>query len=235
MNVIDLGLLAYAEAFERQRAVHADVVAGDAPPTLILVEHEPVITISRRKAAPQHLLVDQQTLAQRGIDVQPTDRGGDITYHGPGQLVAYPIIRLNDLRLNVGRYMKLLEQIIIDTLAVFNVKGVRDEAGTGVWVDGKAESGKRKAAGEQTSNLAKVAAIGVRISRGVSMHGLALNVTTDLSHFETIIPCGLADKSVTSLKQLFGDAVPTMTNVKQALINAATEHLGVSFGQTDAK
>lgn len=237
LNVIDLGRMGYAPAFDQQRQVHADVVAGNASPTLLLVEHDPVITVSRRKAAPQHLIADQATLDRLGVDVQPTDRGGDITYHGPGQLVAYPIVRLNDLGLNVGRYMRLLEQIIIDTLAAFKVTGQRDEAGTGVWVGGKAESGERKAELESQNSPAarglaspnpepkKIAAIGVRISRGVSMHGLALNVTADLSHFDLIVPCGLAGRAVTSLQQQLADQTPTMEAVKHAVATAAQHHL----------
>ncbi len=258
LNLIDLGRMKYAEAFDYQRQVHAEVVSGDAPPTLIFVEHDPVITISRRKTASQHLLVDDAVLKEYGIDVQPTDRGGDITYHGPGQLVAYPIVRLNALRLNVGRYMQTLEQIVIDTLGTFGVEGRRDDAGTGVWVSesGKPEVGSGNAkceiqdeeairlADDRRSPLAearepsgaapaKIAAIGVRISRGVSLHGLALNVTTDLSHFDTIVPCGLAGRSVTSFEQLLADGTPSMETVKTALAAAANNRLTV--GHQDAK
>ncbi len=222
--VRDLGRLPYAEAFDVQRTVHADVVAGDATPTLLLVEHEPVITISRRKGAARHLLADEERLAQLGIDVQPTDRGGDITYHGPGQLVAYPIVRMKTLGLNVGRYMWLLEKIVIDTVAAFGVAGVREEGATGVWVRAKSEKRKTEGGtdGEVTS---KIASIGVRISRGVSMHGLALNVRTNLSHFDTIVPCGLSGRRVTNLVELLGEATPAMADVKAALVNAARRRL----------
>lgn len=208
LNVIDLGRMAYVPALEFQRETHARVLAKHMPPALILVEHDPVITVSQRREAPSHLLATSDALTKLGIDLQPTDRGGDITYHGPGQLVAYPILRLGDYGLNVGGYMRFLEQVVIDTLAVFNITAYRDPANTGVWV---------RASLDTPDSGSKICAIGVRVRRNVTLHGLALNVTTDLSHFETIIPCGLAGRSATSVKSLLGGKTPSMPQVKTTL------------------
>ncbi|MDX1682595.1 MAG: lipoyl(octanoyl) transferase LipB [Phycisphaeraceae bacterium] len=206
LQVIDLGRMAYTAAHERQEQVHAEVVAGDRPATLLTVEHDPVITVSRRPTAAEHVVADEAELKQRGIEIASTDRGGDVTYHGPGQLVAYPIIPLSDFHLNIGRYLRLLEQVVIDTVARFGVTAHRDEAGTGVWVT-PADGGP----------AAKLCAIGVRVRRGVTLHGLALNVTTDLDHFATIVPCGIADRSVTRLKDLLGGDCPDRATVADAL------------------
>lgn len=245
LRFIDLGRLAYAPALELQRQTHAAVVAGEAPPTVLLVEHDPVITISRRKTASQHLIAGEAALRQLGIDVQPTDRGGDITYHGPGQLVAYPIIRLAPLGLSISRYMRVLEEIVVEALAAFEVRGVRDACATGVWVE-TGERGGQATDGGQTSadatmgdvkdgcslasgppshtNTAKIAALGVRMSRGVTLHGLALNVTTDLRHFQTIVPCGLAGRAVTSMEQILGERTPAMPRVKEEMERAMRRH-----------
>jgi lipoyl(octanoyl) transferase len=186
----------------------------------LFVEHDPVITISQRRESAQHLLASPHRLAQLGIDVQPTDRGGDITYHGPGQLVAYPILRLNDFGLSLSRYMRMLERVVIDTIAEFGVEGVTMEGATGVWVHREVADSRAK------PQAAKICAMGVRIRRGVTMHGLALNVTTDLSHFDTIVPCGLTGGAVTSLQQILGRAVPPMATVKQTLARVLGARLG---------
>lgn len=217
LRVLDLGTLDYRAAFDRQMAVHERVVDGRWGPTLLLVEHEPVITVSRRKSSQQHLLADSQRLKTLGIDVQPTDRGGDVTYHGPGQLVAYPIVALKPLGFNVGHYMRFLETVAIATLAELGIAGVRDEGATGVWVE--TDAGK-----------AKVCAMGIRVKRGVTMHGLALNVSPNMQHFTTIVPCGLTDRPVTSLHELMGDAVPSMDVVKQTLAQVFTQHYNQARG-----
>lgn len=202
----DLRQLAYLPALDTQRQLHEQVLAGSAPPTVLLVEHDPVITIGRRQATSKHLLASPERLRLLGIDIQPSDRGGDITYHGPGQLVAYPVIPLRLLGVTVSGYMRLLEQIVIDTLATFGVGGSRNSAGgasggmTGVWVGSD-----------------KICAMGVRVRKLVTMHGLALNVDPDLSHFNTIVPCGLAGRGVTSLRKLLGHNAPGMDVVKAAL------------------
>ena len=204
--------MAYEAALTIQRNVHEQVLAGAAPPTLLLVEHDPVITIGRRPGARAHLRADEGTLARLGIAVAESDRGGDITYHGPGQVVAYPIVRLEPLRLNVGRYLRRLEQIAIDTAAAFGVEAMRLERCTGVWIDGAPPR--------------KLCALGVRVRRNVTLHGMAFNVETDLSHYDTIVPCGIADKGVTSLRDLLGAAAPDMAAVRAELAARAQRHLG---------
>ncbi len=208
-SIVDLGRMAYAPALDKQREVNEAVIAGEAGPTLLLVEHDPVITVSRRKSAPGHLLASPGELDRLGIAVAETDRGGDITYHGPGQLVAYPILRLKqDLGLSLVGYMRWLEDVLIQTLGAFGVAGQRVEGCTGIWVDQASQTGP-----------AKIAALGVRVRRGVTMHGLALNVSPEMSHFATIVPCGLY-KPVTSLKEVLSDDCPPMPAVKVALMDA---------------
>jgi len=213
-EVQDLGRLAYAPALARQRLIHQQVLAGQSPPTLLLVEHDPVITLSRSGSTAKHLLADKTQLALLGIDVQPTDRGGDITYHGPGQLVAYPILPLTCWGLNVGHYMRLLERVAIDTAATFAVTAIQLPRCVGVWVDG--------------SPPRKLCALGVRVRKNVSLHGLAFNVAPDLTHYQTIVPCGLAGKGVTSLAQLLGLAAPAMEQVKPVLVDALRHQLDLA-------
>lgn len=211
LEVRDLGRVAYEPALELQRRVQQDVIARRAESggdgggmTLLLVEHDPpVITVSRRPGAGANLIATEAQLRRAGVEVAQTDRGGDITYHGPGQLVAYPIIDLNRLGLRINGYMRFLEEVVIDTLKSFGVQGRRDESATGVWVaDGRGAS-------------AKICALGVRVSRWVSMHGLALNVDPDLGHFGLIVPCGLVGRGVTSMAKLLGSGCPAMEEVKR--------------------
>lgn len=220
-DVIDLGELAYAHAFDFQRETHAKVLALRDDPqrdpahigTLLLVEHNPpVITISKRTTARDNLVAPPELLARHGIEIAETDRGGDITYHGPGQLVAYPIFDLNTMGMNLHAYMRHLEQAVIDTCAHFGLAAHRDASATGVWVHRDGSPGG-----------AKICAMGVRIRRWVTMHGLALNVTTNLDHFATIIPCGLAGRPVTSLARELGENAPAMHEVKAALVHALSE------------
>jgi lipoyl(octanoyl) transferase len=220
LKIMDLGRTAYAPALEVQRKMLEDVLAG-APGTLIFVEHDPVITVSQRRESQQHLLASPERLKKLGIDVQPTDRGGDITYHGPGQLVAYPILKLDDYGLNLSRYMRLLEDVVIDTLSAFGVKGETEKGVTGVWVREIPASSEPQAIG----GAKKICALGVRIRRNVTMHGLALNVTTDISHFDTIVPCGLTGRGVTSLAKLLGERTPSMNDVKRELATAMNRRL----------
>lgn len=217
LPVIDLGRMEYAAAYKVQQEHHAEVLAlrdapesTEAPGRILLIEHDPpVITISQRKDARQHLVATPELLARHGVTIAETDRGGDITYHGPGQLVVYPIVDLNAHTLRLHDYMRLLEDAVIDTLAVFGVCGERDTGATGVWVNSR--SGVPSA---------KVCAMGVRIRRWVTLHGLALNVTTNLDHFKLIVPCGLAGRPVTSLHELLGEKCPTMERVKAVLAGA---------------
>jgi lipoyl(octanoyl) transferase len=156
-------------------------------------------------------------LGAAGVTVAETDRGGDITFHGPGQLVVYPILDLNLLNLRLNGYLRFLEQVLIDTLAHFAIEGHRDPTATGVWTVMPPASSHDPHAPTLAPQSSKIAAIGVRVSRWVTMHGLALNVMTNLDHFNLIVPCGLAGRSVTSMKQVLGDCCPTMAAVKQTL------------------
>ena len=225
MRILDLGTLDYRTAWARQEEEHARVAAGGEP-ALLLVEHTPTITFGRRAAdSASHLVATADQLVARGVEVVESDRGGDITFHGPGQLVAYPIVRLADYRLSVGSYVKALEHAVIATLADFGLDGRLDPKAIGVWVPSdtacdKADSG---------CLMAKVCALGVRIKAGVSMHGIALNVATDLSYFNLIVPCGLANRPVTSLHRLLGDRCPTMADAKTAL----SQYLVERFGRID--
>ena len=222
--VRDLGRMAYAEAYELQRSLQRVVIDArprlPAPGYLLLVEHDPpVITISRRASARQHLVATPEQLRAAGVEVAETDRGGDITYHGPGQLVVYPVLDLNALGLRLHSYMRFLEQVVIDVLAEFDVRGERDPQATGVWVRGKAQEWPSLGfEAPPDARPAKIAALGVRISRWVSMHGLALNVMPDLSHFNLIVPCGLAGRAVTSMKRELGEACPAMDQVKAVMV-----------------
>jgi lipoate-protein ligase B len=234
--VRDLGRMSYTQALELQRQLNDAVCAQTQPPTLLLVEHEPVITVTPRKSAAMNLLASPDRLARLGIEVCETDRGGDITYHGPGQLVAYPIFRLVPWGLNLSRYMRLLEQVVIDTLAAFGVTAHREAGATGVWVDLQpvTTTADDKPARRTSASSAKICAMGVRIRRHVTMHGLALNVTTDLTHFQTIVPCGLAGRAVTNLQQLLGECCPTMDEVKTQLIHAMTRAVAQCAQQLSA-
>jgi lipoyl(octanoyl) transferase len=221
MQVTDLGRMSYVEALAVQRDTHQRVAAGESGPTLLLVEHDPVLTVGRRAALrgqlTQDVLVDDARLAKLGIDVQPSDRGGQTTYHGPGQLVIYPILRLADLKLLPATYVRLLESAVIDTLASFGIQAARRADIIGVWV--------ARSPHDNATGYAKICALGVRIKKGASMHGLALNVTTNLDHFKTIVPCGLLDCDVTSLLELRGDAAPSIEQVKTAMVESIGRHL----------
>jgi lipoyl(octanoyl) transferase len=224
MLTTDLDTLAYRDAWRLQEAAHEEVLAGGAE-RVLLVEHPPVITLGRRAdrgelgqtGVVQHLVASPESLRQLGVELVQSDRGGDITFHGPGQVVAYPIIRLNDHGLSVGGYVRTLERAVIATLADFGIRARRDESAVGVWVDDAA-----------TGTAAKICAIGVRIRRGVSLHGLALNVTTDLNYFNLIVPCGLTGRPVTSVRKLLGEAGPTVERVRESLAGRLVEAFGAA-------
>ena len=203
MIVQDLGSMAYQEAWARQELAHKQVLAGTEE-QLLLVEHPPVITFGRRPGGDRNLLASQAALDQLKVEVVQSDRGGDITFHGPGQIVAYPIIRLIDHHLSVGAYVRRLQEIVIATLAEFGVPAFRDESAIGVWV-------------HDAGTPAKICALGVRIRKGVSLHGIALNVETDLSYFDLIVPCGLAGRGVTSMRKVLGHACPSIERVRAEL------------------
>ena len=210
LQVKDLGRMSYARALDLQRAAHAEVLAARAnrgQMQLLLVEHDPqVITVSRRPDAAKNVLVSPQRLAQLGVECVETDRGGDVTWHGPGQLVAYPILDLERMGLRIHGYMRLLEETVIEVLADMGVAAHRDAKATGVWVRAK----------DQPGDL-KICAMGVRVSRWVCMHGLALNVNPDLDAFNLIVPCGLTERGVTSMRECLGEKCPSMEHVKATL------------------
>jgi lipoyl(octanoyl) transferase len=181
--VRQLGHVGYAEALQMQRELVEARKQGAAPDHLLLLEHPHVITLGRNGHM-ENLLASAEALDRAGIAFHPIDRGGDVTYHGPGQLVGYPILDLREWKRDVGAYVRAIEQTLIDTLADYGIEAGRIPKLTGVWVEGR-----------------KIAAIGVHISRWVTSHGFALNVNTDLSYFQYIVPCGLT-KPVTSMAQL---------------------------------
>ncbi|GMV25932.1 MAG: octanoyltransferase [Phycisphaerae bacterium] len=214
IEVRDLGRASYADAYTVQQRVHDEVLAWrdvEASPVgvLLLVEHTPVITVSKRATASANLIATPELLARHGVEVADTDRGGDITYHGPGQLVAYPILDLNRLGLGLHAYMRLLEECVIRTIARFGLAGERDSTATGVWV----KSVFPPARGQ----MAKIAAMGVRVRKWISMHGLALNVDPNMDHFGLIVPCGLVGRPVTSMARELPRACPSFGTVKDAL------------------
>lgn len=184
----DLGRAAYREAWDYQLELVSARKRGAVCDQLVFVEHPPTITLGRN-ASSANVLADVARLRGMGVDLQETDRGGDVTYHGPGQVVAYPILDLKAWRRDVGAYLRALEEVVMATLRDFGVASRRVEGLTGVWV-----------------NDAKIAAMGVHLSRWVTSHGLALNVNTNLEHFGLIVPCGLT-KPVTSLQEVLGKAV----------------------------
>ena len=203
-----LGRIRYTEGLALQAQLVADRQAGRIPDTLLLLEHDPVFTLGQN-AKRENVLVAPEALRAQGFDVEETGRGGDVTYHGPGQLVAYPIIDLNPDRRDVHRYLRDLEEVMIGTCADYGLSAGRVEKMTGVWIGGR-----------------KAGAIGVRIARWVTSHGLALNVSTDLLAFRHIIPCGLHGRDVTSLEREMGRVVP-MAEVMDRL----TAHFAAIFGR----
>ena len=184
-----LGTVDYVEAHRLQRALQAKRIAGEIDDVVLLLEHPPVLTMGR-SAKEQHIIAAPEVLAARGVSVHEVGRGGDVTYHGPGQLVAYPIIDLKPDRRDVRKYMWSLEETMIRTCADFGLSADRVEGLNGAWIGDR-----------------KVGAVGVRISRWVTMHGLALNADSDLTHFDLIVPCGIRDKTVTSLSSELGRTV----------------------------
>lgn len=210
-QLIRAGRIDYMEAWAWQRALAARRSSGAIRDTLLLIEHPPTYTLGRA-TKPGHLLVSEATLAEQGVALVESDRGGDITFHGPGQIVGYPILKLSQHGGDLLRYLRMLEQTLIVALAEYGVAGDRIPGLTGVWV------------GQE-----KIAAIGVKLSAsGVTHHGFALNVATDLRYFQQIIPCGIADKGVTSLDRLLGCA-PPRAEVEQRVAAAFGAVFGVEM------
>ena len=205
-----MGLIGYAEAYALQKRIVAARKADAIEDVLLLCEHSHVITQGRNGKS-EHLLVGERVLRQKGVEFHETSRGGDITYHGPGQIVGYPILNLGEIRRDVVWYVRMLEEAMIRATAEYGITAKRIAGKTGIWVDvGKSEE--------------KLGAIGVHISRWVTSHGFAYNVSTDLRFFDLIVPCGIADRKATSLEKLLGRAV-----AKAEVAPRLARHLGELF------
>jgi lipoyl(octanoyl) transferase len=238
MRVDDLGTMRYEPAWRMQEQAHEEVLNG-LQERILLVEHPPVITLGRRADASVNLIASPEKLHSSHVEVVQSDRGGDITFHGPGQLVAYPIIRLNDHKLSVGGYVRRLEEAVVLTLREFGIEAGKDACAIGVWVGEKVGSGQWAVGSKEEASsslptahcpppaLSKICAIGVRVRRGVTMHGLALNVTTNLDYFKMIVPCGLKDRGVTSMQEMLRDRTPSMNEVKSTLVRNLESRLRI--------
>jgi len=214
LDVRRLGVVPYADALALQRSLVEDRRAGRIGDTLLLLEHPPVLTLGvRGDGGRSHILASAESLATRSIEVHEAGRGGDVTYHGPGQIVGYPIIDLNSHRRDVHRYVRDLETVLIRTAGDYGISAHRVDGLTGVWV------------GDE-----KLAAIGVRIARWVTSHGFALNVNTYLDHFDLIVPCGIADRGVTSMARLLGRSLDT-AEVANRIIEQFTDVFDLSPGK----
>ncbi len=200
LNYVNIGIIPYAEAWELQRNIFEKRKEGKLSDVLLLLEHPHTYTLGK-VAKREHLLLTDEQLVEREISVFDIDRGGDITYHGPGQIVGYPIISLNEWNKDSHKYLRMLEQTLIDVLGEYEIIAGRKEQLTGAWVKER-----------------KIAAIGIKISSWITMHGFALNVNTDLELFNGIVPCGIRDKDVTSMSLETGGVV-SIQKVKDSLIS----------------
>jgi lipoyl(octanoyl) transferase len=208
---VDLGLIGYTEAWELQKRLVAARKASAIEDVLLFCEHPHVITLGRNGKR-ENLLASEHVLRQKGVDFHATNRGGDITYHGPGQIVGYPILDLGAIRRDVVWYVRTLEEAMIRATAEYGINAIRVAGKTGIWV--------------QTGNAEeKLAAIGVHISRWVTSHGFAYNVSTDLRFFDLIVPCGIADRQATSLEKVLGRSVQ-----ESEVAPRIAKHLGELFG-----
>ena len=220
----DLGVMPYEKCWQYQRELfdrrlsHRDGTDGATAGTVLFVEHPPVYTLGK-SGRESNMLADEARLKALGAEFFRIDRGGDITFHGEGQIVCYPILDLSMLGIGLRRYVEILEQSVIDTVAGYGIRGERLSGATGVWICDRGEDGAAR-------NWRKICAIGVRASRFVTMHGLALNVNTDLKWFTLINPCGFTDKGVTSIARECG-AAADMAEVKRRLARNLARLLGV--------
>ena len=213
LDVRRLGTVPYLEALALQRRIVEERRAGAIPDTLLLLEHPPVITLGvKGDGGRSNVIATDEQLSKLGIEICETGRGGDVTYHGHGQVVGYPIIDLRPDRCDVHRYVRDVEEVMIRTCADYGSAAARIKGMTGAWVEAE-----------------KIGAIGVRISRWITSHGFAFNVNTNLEHFKLIVPCGIADRGVTSLAELRGVALP-LAGVEDALVR----HFCGVFGRTAA-
>lgn len=199
LYLINLGIEPYKKIWDFQYYLQNLRLEGKIPDVLILLEHSPVYTLGK-VAKQEHLLINPQKLSEEKIDLFEIDRGGDITFHGPGQIVGYPIIKLDDLYQDLHRYLRELEEVIILTLREYGIEGYRIPGLTGVWV-----------------NDEKICAMGIKVTRWVTMHGFAFNINTDLNYFHKIIPCGIKDKGVTSLQKIYNHKIE-IEEVKEIII-----------------
>ncbi len=226
-TLIDLGNMPYEDAYRTQCEHHTEILASrdSGDPELgriLMVEHPPIITITKRPEAASHVVASEALLKEQGVTLHQTDRGGDVTYHGPGQLVCYPIIDLNAAKLRIHDYIRLLESAIIDTLNEYGIKGSIDPGATGVWIDPK----DNPTLHFETDQPAKIAAIGVRVRKWITLHGLALNLNPDMTHYQLLVPCGLTGRPVTSITQLIGESQsPSQTQISTVLYRKLSEHL----------
>ena len=214
LQVRRLGLVPYAEGLELQRRLVEDRKADRIPDTLLLLQHPHVLTIGVKKDGRSHILASPDRLSALGIEVFETGRGGDVTYHGPGQLVGYPIVNLDPDRRDVHQYVRDLEDVMMRVCAEYGIEAGRVKGLSGAWVNSDG--------GEE-----KIGAIGVRISRWITSHGFAFNVATDIDFFHLIVPCGIADKGVTSLASKLGYA-PPMDEVEERVV----AQFAAVFGRT---
>ena len=212
--VKDLGVLSYDKSWEHQKRIFDNIISQKinnrtlkkkikTENHLLIVEHKPVYTIGKSGEI-SNLLLDDQELKLKGIDFKKINRGGDITFHGLGQIVWYPILDLDNFFTDIGLYLRTLEEVIISTIGFFGIKGFRIDGETGVWVK------------DESNSLKKICAFGIKASRWVTMHGFALNVNTDLTYFDNIVPCGISDKGVTSLQEILNQKIAPKT-VKEKL------------------
>ena len=220
LRVVNLGLVDYDRAWALQRRLAEAVQRGEAPETLLLLEHPHVFTIGRRGSRADVLLSDEEA-RRLGVAIRETDRGGQVTYHGPGQLVAYPVVNLRAWGGGPLRYVRTLERVVVGALSDLRVPAFTLEGLTGVWVRSPT-----------TGQPEKICAIGVKISRGVTYHGLALNVNTDPKFFGLIVPCGIRDLGVTSLERLLGRRVD-MDLVRYALVYRFSRDFGFAVREED--
>lgn len=216
IKLIDLGVIDYEEAWKNQSNIFEGVKSGDMDDTLILCEHPHVYTLGKSGES-SNILVTEEFLSTIGAKLYNVDRGGDITYHGFGQLVGYPILNIDNYSLTLKGYINLLEEAVIRSVAHFNIQSKRVDGATGVWCNNRGED-------------VKICAIGVKASRKVTMHGFALNVNTDLSYFNHINPCGFTEKGVASIKSLTGDDRDVeLQQVKEFFIKEFSLLLGVEI------
>jgi lipoyl(octanoyl) transferase len=223
-QIIELGLIAYAEAYALQKRVVAARKADAIGDVLLLCEHTPVIT-QGRNGKREHLLVSENVLRQRNVEFHESSRGGDVTYHGPGQLVGYPILQLGAIRKDVVWYVRMLEEVMIRTSAEFGISAHREEGKTGIWVADEEQDFTQSSEREEGIAPDKLGAIGVHISRWVTSHGFAYNVATDLRNFDLIVPCGIVGRRATSLEKLLGRAV-SVRDIEPRMVR----HFGDVFG-----